>query len=831
MWKQFNPDTMDFKGILGKYGAYAAAVVIFLALAYIYCSPQLGGKVLYAGDQQTYIGAVHESWVYHDQTGDYSFWNGSMFSGMPNYQIGGGQYKSATLLEPLNNFIYKIGNPAWIIFMYLLCFFICLRCFDVDKWLSIAGAVAMALSSYFLTIIAAGHLTKCITIASTAVVLGAFNLIFSKNRYFAGAVLTMLFVAGGATRHPQMFYYYFMLIGLLWVVQFISHVKEKKIKDMLIGTAVFVLAVGVGLGANSADVFANAEYTRETMRGGQSDLVRNDTRAEASPSNGLDIKYATEFSYGIGESLSFLVPNARGGADKMNLGKKSYLYKTLTSHGVPASFAADFCKDAPMYWGDQPTTAGNVYMGAIVCFLFLLGCIIVKGPYKWGLLAATLFSVMLAWGHNFMWLTKLFFNYFPLYSKFRSVTSILIVAEVAMPLLGFLALRDIIGGKVEKMKLQKSILWSAGITGGICLLLALLGGSIFSFASPNDASWSAGFPEDLYDIFKEQRAVLLRSDALRSAAFIAAAALTLWLYSVGKLKKAGLLTVVLGVLVLLDLWPVDRRYFNDSNFVSRKQQMSSFGMLPYEEALLKDPDLRFRVMNLTVDTFNDSRTSYYLNSVGGYSAAKLRRYNDLIEEHLSKMHMPVINMLNTKYLITADAEGNAVPAVNPDAMGNAWFVSEIKVVDNADQESDALTSVDLSKVAVVDREFAGSVTDKSPGVAGDAQITLTSYTPKSLDYKVKSSKDGTVVFSEIYYPYGWKATIDGRKADHFRADYVLRAMNVPAGEHTINFTFDPDSVRKGNTMSVICIVLMYLATVLAVALWIWKEFRKRKASA
>ena len=820
---------MDFKGILNKYGAYVAAVVIFLILACIYCSPQLGGKVLFAGDQQTYFGAVHESWDYHDETGDYTFWNGAMFSGMPNYQIGGGDYASTALLQPIRGFLYRIGDTIWIVFMYLLCFFICLRCFDVDKWLSIAGAIAMTLSSYFLTIIAAGHFTKTVTIAATAVVLGAFNLIFSKKKYILGAVLTMLFVAGGATRHPQMFYYYFMLIGLLWVVQFITHVREKRLKDMLIGTAVFCVAVGVGLGANCADVFANAEYTRETMRGGHSDLVREGAAEEASPSDGLDLEYATEYSYGIGESLSFLIPNARGGSNALNLGKKSYLYKTLTAHGVPASFAADYCKEAPMYWGDQPVTAGNVYMGAIVCFLFLLGCLTVKGPHKWGLLIATVFSIMLAWGHNFMWLTKLFFNYFPLYNKFRSVSSILIVAEVAMPLLGFLAVREIVLGRVEKKKLLKSILWSAGVTGGICLILALIGGSIFSFSSPNDASWNAGFPAELYDIFKDQRAVLLRSDALRSAAFIAAAALTLWLYAKGTLKKAGVLTVILAVLVLLDMWPVDRRYFSDDNYVSRRQQSSSFEMLPYEKALLQDSDPSFRVMNLTVDTFNDSRTSYYLKSVGGYSAAKLRRYNDLIEEHLSKMHQPVIDMLNTKYIITADQEGNAVPVLNPGALGNAWFVSDIKVVDDANQESDALNTVDLSRVAVVGKDFAGSLAGTSPGIAEDAEITLTKYTPKSLDYKVKTSRDGTVVFSEIYYPYGWKATIDGRKADHFRADYVLRAMNVPAGEHTINFTFDPDSVRKGNSLSVVCIVLMYLATALAAAFGIWKCFRKKKA--
>lgn len=819
---------IDFKGIVKKYGAFVVAVVLFLALGYIYCSPQLKGKVLYAEDQQHFSGAVHESEVYHHQTGDFTFWNSAMFSGMPNYQIGGGHYTSETLLRPINELVEGYSNPAWIIFVYFLCFFICLLCFKVDKWLSIVGAIAIGLSSYFLVVIGAGHLTKPVTIASTAVVLGGFNLIFSEKKYLLGAILTTVFVAAGVTKHPQMFYYFFMLIGLMWLVQLIFHLKEKRWKDLLIGTAVFAVAVGVGLGANCANVFANSEYISETMRGGHSDLVSESASEEASDS-GLDLQYATAFSYGIDESLSFLIPGVKGGANSVDVGRKSPFYKSLIASGVPASSAVESSKKAPMYWGGQPFTAGNVYMGAIVCFLFLLGCLIVPGPHKWGLLIGTLFSVMLAWGSNFMWLTKLFFNYFPMYNKFRSVSSILVVAEVTMPLLGFLALREIFMGKVDKNKLRKRILWSAGITGGTCLLLALFGGMMFDFTSPRDAAWASNLPDRVYDAIKGQRASILRLDSLRSAAFIAAAAVTLWLYSKDKLK-VGLITAILGVLIVLDMWPVDKRYFNDNNFVNPQKRSSTFEMYPYEEALLKDPDPSFRVMNLTVDTFNDSRTSYFLKSVGGYSAVKLRRYNDLIEQHLKKMHMPVINMLNTKYVI-GTREGNTVAMLNRDAMGNAWFVSDIMLVDNANQESEALTNVDLRTVAVVDKEFAESVGNTSPGIPANSTIKLTSCTPKSLDYSVRSTKAGTVVFSEIYYPYGWKATIDGHPADYFRANYVLRAMNVPAGMHTINFTFDPDSVHKGNTLSVICIVLMYFSIFLGAVLGIWKTFRKNRKTA
>ena len=816
---------MKFKGILKEYGAYALAVIIFLAIGYIYCLPQLKGEVLYAEDQQHFSGAVHESRVYHAETGDYTFWNSSMFSGMPNYQIGGGHYTSETLLRPINKFIQGYNSPAWIIFVYLLCFFICLRCFNVNKWLSIVGAIAIGLSSYFLVVIGAGHLTKPVTIAATAVVLGGFNLIFSEKKYLLGAILTMVFVAAGATKHPQMFYYYFMLMALMWVVQLIYHLREKRWRDLLIGTAVFALSVGVGLGTNCADVFANSEYVSETMRGGHSDLV-DGSSSEESSSNGLDLNYATSFSYGIDETLSFLIPGVKGGTSSMDVGSNSKFYKAMIASGMTSSVSVENSKRAPMYWGEQPFTAGNVYMGAIVCFLFLLGCMIVPGPHKWGLMIGTVFSVMLAWGSNFMWLTKLFYNFFPMYNKFRSVSSILIVAEVAMPLLGFLAVREIILGKVDKKKLQKCILWAAGITGGICLLLALLGGKLFDFTAARDATWSSTAPEKVYTAIKEQRAALLRSDSLRSAAFIALSAITLWIYSKGKIKT-GLLTAILGVLVLVDMWPVDKRYFNDNNFVLPQKRASSFEMYPYEEAILKDPDPNFRVLNLSVNTYNDSRTSYFLKSVGGYSAVKLRRYNDLIERHLKKGHMAVINMLNTKYIIAKNQDGNVVPMLNREAMGNAWFVSDIKFVDNANQEIDALTSVDLRHVAVVDREFAESVTDTSPGIPDNSSITLTACTPKSLDYSVRASRPSTVVFSEIYYPFGWKATIEGVKADYFRANYVLRAMNVPSGIHTINFTFDPDSVRKGNTLSVICIILMYLSVVLAVALGIWKAVRKQ----
>ena len=812
---------MDFGAFFKKYGVYLVAAVLFIGAAVIYCFPVTQGKVLNAPDGQQWQGAVHEAVEYTEQTGNYTWWNSAMFSGMPGYQIGGGTYKSAKLLAPLKRVLQRgHWHLPWIFIIYFFCFFILLCAFDINRWLAIAGSFALTLSSYFIVIIAASHVTKTSTIALMSVVLAGFYLIFRK-KYGLGVILVMLFTAAGITAHPQMAYYIFMMIGVLWFAELAIHLKEKRIRDFLIATLLFVLAAGIGIGANSSNVFANAEYTAETMRGGHSDLAQTDDNAS---SKGLDIEYATQWSYGWDESFSFLIPGFMGGSSAYPLGKDSHFYKALKAKGVDMRTVNAITKAAPVYWGEQPFTAGNVYMGAIVCFLFLLGLLIVEGPYKWGLLVATLFSAALALGHNCMWLTEFFFKYFPLYNKFRAVSSILIVAEIAMPLLGFLAVKALMDGGVPKDKAARSILIAGGITGGLCLLFALLGGSLFSFTSTYDAQLTRSLPDWAYNALLEDRAALLRSDSLRSLGFIAAAALPLWLFVKGKLKT-GWMIAILGVLIVLDMWPVDKRYFNDNNFIAKRANDSYFAIQPYEEQILQDPSY-FRVYNLTENPFNESRTSYRLKSIGGYSAAKLRRYQDLIDEHLIQMHLPVIGMLNAKYIITDD-NGTPTPHINPYALGNAWFVRSILPVDGAQAESSALMTVDLKTTAVIDKSLIPEAGNLEPGIAPDASILLTSHTPESLDYLVNSSTPGTVVFSEIYYPHGWKASIDGEPAPYFRANYMLRAMNVPAGQHTIHFVFDPDSVRKGDNLALFFCILMYLAAGGILAAALWKLFKKK----
>ena len=812
---------MDFGAFFKKYGAFLVAAVLFIAATVIYCFPVTQGKVIFAADSQLAQAAVQESVEYTQQTGRHSWWNSAMFSGMPNYQIGGGQYKSSKFLAPLKSILQRgHWHTPWIFIIYFFCFFILMLSFDINKWLAIVGSFALTLSSYFIVIIAAAHNSKTSTIALMSVVLAGFYLIYRK-KYGIGVILTMIFTAVGFSAHPQMAYYIFMLIGLLWLAELATHLKEKRIRDFLIATALFVCAVGIGIGTNSSNVFANAEYAAETMRGGHSDLVEE---GQESSANGLDIEYATQWSYGIDESFSFLIPGFMGGSSTYCLKKDSDLYKTLISHGVDKRSATSFCNMAPLYWGDQPFTAGNVYMGAIVCFLFLLGLLIVPGSYKWALLAATLFSSALALGHNCMWLTEFFFKYFPLYNKFRAVSSILIVAEIAMPLLGFLAVKALMDGSVPKEKATKSILIAGGITGGLCLFFALLGPAIFSFTSGYDAMLTQQMPGWAYDALIDERIKLFRSDSFRSFLFIAASALVLYLFCKDKLKT-GWMIAALGVLVVLDMWPVDRRYFNDNNFVAKKENRNLFEMLPFEERLLKDPEY-FRVMNCADNTFSESRTSYRLKSIGGYSAAKLRRYQDLIDRHLTQMHLPVIGMLNGKYIITPDEAGQPVIRLNPYALGNAWFVEKLVPVDGANAEIDSLMTISLETEAVIDKEFVPMASSLEPGIPDKADIRLTAHTPETLDYKVTSSEPGVVVFSEIYYPHGWKASIDGSPADHFRVNYLLRAMNVPAGQHKIHFVFDPDSVRKGDTIAIIFCILMYLITFGIIAAALVKRFKK-----
>lgn len=805
---------------------YFAAIAVFAVVASLYCLPVFQGKVIYTGDDIQANSAVQEARQYHKETGNYTWWNGAMFSGMPGYQIGGGRYLSTDLMEPLLKVFHPSSRKMPLVFiMFFVSFFILMRSFKIDTWLSIVGALATGFSSYFFIIEAAGHNGKAWSIAMMSIVLAGFYLIYNK-KYGLGACLTMVFTAMGLYPHPQMAYYMTMLIGLLFIVELYIHIKSKRYKDLIIATVIFGASFLVGAGTGTANIFANKEYAAETMRGGQSELTSDD---DANKTRGLNLDYATAWSYGIDESLTFLIPGYMGTATGYNVGTESVLYKTMVRNGVNKSTAKEIAESAPTYWGEQPFTVGSVYAGAAVCFLFLLGLLLVKGPYKWGLLIATVFSFTLSWGKNWMGLTELFFDWFPLYDKFRAVSSILIVAEITIPLLGFLALKQIMDGGLDKKEINRGIYIAAGITGGICLILALFGGSFLSFTSSYDARYQEAWPDWLFAALIDERAGMLRSDSFRSLLFVLLTAGTVWLFSNDKLKRNTMIAV-LGVIVIADMWPVDRRFLNDRNYVTEKHDKSLYAMQPYEKAILADTDPHFRVFNLATSTFNDARTSYYLKSLGGYSAAKLRRYQDIIEQYLSKGHMGVISMLNAKYFITADENNEIRPMRNPGALGNAWFIDSVAVVDGPVQECAALDRIDLSNTAVLDKEFAGFIKDFRPGHNESATIRLNTYAPDVLTYTSNSSTDGVAVFSEIYYPLGWKAYIDGQKADIFRVNYLLRAMNIPAGQHEIRMEFRPDSVRKGNILSGIFVGIMYATVLVLIAGTVVRRGRQRKSA-
>lgn len=783
-----------------KYIPSAIILAIFLLASAIYYWPAVQGKVIYAGDYINGYSAVKQCHDFHNETGEWSYWADSMFSGMPNYQVGGnGGYALDKVLRPIR-WVLSWGNrnAFFIFFYFLIAFYLLLRTFKIENWLSMAGAFAMAMSSYFFIIVAASHNGKAYSITWMTLVLIGMILVYRKN-YTWGALLMMFFTYIGFFQHPQMSYYMCMLMGVLFFAEVAIAAKAKEWKHIAIATVIIIASFGIGMGMGSGNIFANQEYSKETMRGGHSDLVKE--KDATNKTKGLDLDYATAWSYGKAETMTFLIPNFIGGASGYKLDTDSRLYNDLVQARVPKGSAKQFCQSAPTYWGEKAFTSGPVYMGAIVCFLFLLALIIVPGPYKWALLAATIFSVLLSWGHNFMGFTKLFFDYFPMYNKFRAVESILIVAEITMPLLGFLAVKEIAEAD-DRRRFLPALYIAAGITAGICLILALFGGSMLDFTSSYDSQWKAQVGDDIYRMILDQRAAMMTSDAWRSFIFIALGFGLLFFY-IRKPFKTQWLGIALTALIVADLWPVDKRFCNDSNFVTVKERDKVFNILPYEKELLQNDQTYYRVMNLTTNTFNDARTSYYLKSIGGYSAAKLRRYQDLIDEHISKMHMPVLNMLNTKYFITKDRNGQIFPYRNDEAFGNCWLVDSLVAVNTANDESNALMEHNLNHVAVYDCTYEDNRNMPTFGTTSENdRIDLTEFNTKRLKYHASVAGLRMAVFSEIYYPLGWKAYIDGEQTAIYRVNYMLRAIVIPAGEHDILMDFDPDSVRKGNTLSI-----------------------------
>lgn len=793
--------SIDYKKLL----PHLIAVVVFIAVTLAYMHPLLEGKVVYQGDITNFTGMSKEIKDFREKTGEEALWTNSMFGGMPAYQIS--VLYPSNLVKYVDTILtFGLPRPANYLFQLMLGFYFLLLMLRVDYRLAIAGAFAFALASYSVIIIEAGHNSKVHAMAYMAPVIGSILLAY-RGKILLGAALTALFLSLQiSTNHLQITYYLLLTVLLLGLVKLIFAAKEKQLPDFIKTTGILAVAAVIAVLPNITSLWATYEYGAYTMRG-KSDLKSD----MAAGKEGLSQKYATDWSYGVGETMTVLIPNFKGGGSNGELDKKSNTYKALLDNNIPKSQATGIIKNLPLYWGDQPFTSGPVYLGAIICFLFVLGLFTLKGNDKWWLLGAAILSIVLSWGRNFPPVTDFFFHYVPGYNKFRAVSMTLVIAQLVFPVMALLALKRIFSGEILAEELKKKLIYSLAFVGGITLLFVVMPGMFFDFSAESDEKYAAsGFPGWLIDAIRDDRQSLLSSDALRSLIFILLSAGVIWLYMLNKLKKE-IAMIIFAALVLADMLPVDLRYLNKDNFVAKSKAEKPFTPTQADKIILEDKDPDFRVLNLAVNTFNDASTSYYHKSIGGYHGAKLKRYQEMIDNHISKMNIDVLNMLNTKYIITRGEEGQAPrPQQNPGALGSAWFVNEYKLVANADSEIVALNNFKPEQTAIVDNIFEKELNGFTPQKDSTAQISLTDYKPNYLVYQSKAAGEQLAVFSEIYYDKGWNAYVDGNPTPHFRANYILRAMRVPAGEHKVEFKFEPTAYYTGEKISLAGSVLLFL---------------------
>jgi len=804
---------MEIKNNIKPVLPHLVAVIIFIVIAFAYFYPVLEGKVLKANDSTVSTINSKEITDYRNEFNIEPLWTNSIFSGMPSYLISirypGNLMKYAdTLLR-----IFKM--PVSVLFLSMAGFYVMLLLFGVSPWLSIAGAVAYGLSSFLFQILAAGHNTQAIALAYMAPMIGG---IFYAYRHDAikGALLTAFMLSLEIVgNHPQITYYAMICLLVFVIIEFVYSLKEKTFTKFLKTSAILIVPFIIAIGINFGNLYTIREYSKYSIRG-KSDLKA----AHKNVSSGLDRDYITFWSYGIDETMNLLIPNYKGGSSKP-FNKDSETVKVLRQNN-----AGEAANQVMKYWGTQPGTDGPHYMGAIVIFLFVLGLVVLKGREKWWLLIATLLSIMLSWGKNLMPFTNLFIDYFPGYNKFRAVTMTLVIAQFCIPLMGFLALRDYYNGTLSRKEMIKGIRIASGVTGGILLLVLIIPGIAGSFLSPYETE----YPEWLTSALISDRKDLLRSDSFRSLAFILLCAGALFAFVSGKLKKEYSI-VLIAFFVLIDLWSADKRYLNADRFERPSVIQKSFTPSVADAVILKDKSYH-RVLNLSVSTFNDnSPTSWFHKSIGGYHGAKLKRYQELIDSSINSELalfsaaadkattvndlLPVfnsasaINMLNTKYVIY---NNEAPPMVNPYALGNAWFVEKPVLVDNSNMELAAVNTIDPSKEAAIDVRFKALIKGTIYPVTGNDKIELMSYQPNELEYKYSAEGEKLAVFSEIYYPAGWKCYIDGKESNYFRTNYVLRGMILPGGNHHIKFTYKPSSYFIGNKVSLVSSILLFLLT-------------------
>ncbi len=776
------------------------AIVGFAVLALLYCYPQLQGKKLSQHDNISWQAMAREAMAYHDSTGKDVLWSNSMFGGMPSYT----SYVGATNTNYtgyIQMFLEVVGKPAYFFFIAMICFYLLMRVLSVNKWLGIVGAIAYALASFNSIIIGVGHETQMLTIGYLPAALAGLYLIFNGSRLTGSAVFGVAMALIFTNNHFQVIYYMLIMffcfaVGMLYIA-----IKEGKVKEFFISGLIAVGVGIIGVGPSMTSILTTSEYAKETMRGGASELSGHDKKTNG----GLDKEYAFRWSNGIGETFCLMIPYLYGGASGEPADKAP---KTLEAIGGNA-------EELPLYWGPQPFLGGPIYFGAAICFLFVLGLMVIRSPHKWWMLAACIFCIVLSWGKNFDAVNYFLFDHLPMLNKFRTVSMALVIPQFLFPLLGMWAIQSVMDHK-DDPKTWQQIKIAAGITAGLCVLLGLGGSMFFNFTGGGDAQYQP----DIVKLLKEDRASLAMSSALKSAVYILLAAGLLWAFIKDKIKPAILIAGI-GVVVAIDMIPVAHDYLNDKNYVEASDYESVFEPREVDKQILRDPDPYYRVLDLSRDTYNDAVQAYFHKCVGGYHPAKMEIYQDLIDRQMSRgFNGQVLNMLNTKYIIVGGQKRPPGVIPNPTACGNAWFVDEVKWANTADDEMNGLNAPSIQdtaimpnafepkKTAVMRTTFKDAIGSGAFGKDSSAMIKLTRYGLDDLSFASKNSKDGLAVFSDIYYSKGWTAYVDGKETPIMKADYVLRAIKIPAGKHNIEFHFRPASFYNGQKVAMISSILL-----------------------
>ena len=825
----------------------AIVVALFAVISFAYfLVPVSQGKILFRHDSQASVGLGQELTEYEQRTGEVTRWTNSLFSGMPTYQISPAYSSTDGLSTAMSAYHLWLPDYVWFLFAYLLGFYILLRAFNFRQSLAALGSILWAFSSYFLIIIAAGHLWKVMALAYLPPMIAGVVLAY-RGKYLWGFIVTVVFTAFEVkANHVQMTYYYLFIVLFMVVAYLVQAIREKRFQHFLKASGVLVAAALIGVAINISNLYHTWEYQKESMRG-KSELTKANSANQTS--SGLDRDYITQWSYGIDETLTLLVPDAKGGASVPLSQNATAMAKANpeVQNMLPQLYEA-----VPQYFGTQPGTSGPVYVGAFVLFLFVLGLFIVKTPLKWALLAATILSILLSWGHNFMGFTNFFLDYVPMYAKFRTVASILVIAEFTIPLLAALALKRIVDEPTVLTKNMKFVYASLALTAGVALVMALMPSMMGPFVSDQERQMLSGIQGMTPDVqnmmlssIATMRAAMVSADAWRSIVIIIIGVAMLLLFKAQKIKPLYLI-VGISALCLIDLWQVDKRYLNDEMFVPKSERDTPQQATATDMEILKDKALSYRVLNFASGAFNENNTSYFHKSIGGYHPAKLRRYQEMIDKYIApemqaamqaigskggvmsevdgRKLFPVLNMLNAKYFIVP-LQGNATTSIqNLYAQGNGWFVDKLTYVADANAEYAEVGKIDVSHEAVADKKFE-AVLGQTAANDSTASVVLTKYEPNNMTYTVNSAKGGVVVFSEVYYP-GWSATIDGQPAELGRVNYILRALNVKAGKHEVVLDFHPSSISITETIAYTALAVLLLA--ICAALFV--EWKKRKAA-